>query len=805
MTTVRFRPRRPDGSTLSGQFVNHAKIYAKPTRAFDVPEGVVMPVPVEISVDGSTVTKVFAPSSPTNWAWEFTEQYPDGLNGLLIVKSVRAVPDTGEVVDFEDLLQVDPRTFVPQANPESAWWTALNSAKAAVDQAGADQGTSRYALQWMREQCEPIVRPTTYSRLAAHREYPTGYTGQVKASFTVPAGSPTNTAGYITVSDPGDLASMPGWRGVIFGQVSGIANPQNYRVQAVKATDAYYPMGSAATPDANGYFAVDVTGVETWRKGPWGLMLVTPAAPSTPVGTVWPTENGRYSDLVVDLHSVTDDDYTVGTQVANLSGEVQFLFSANGAKHFVLRNEVSGAVLASTARRSGCIRSFQVASGQPGFGTRFPEQCFVYDQGVALCAAIAAGERELAHILIEGLAKLQTTSGAQAGGWRFSGRQQSAAYGDPSYRTGAHAIALFSALSYLQAFPEFSARVMPMITAGLTWMMAQRQTSGNRSGLFLGGIGTYVSDGGGGQIFQQDDNITWAATEHQIDCYFALKLAGKLLGGSHSSAADALASNMMSKLWNTELGRFNQGLRPDGADTADPLDVHSWGSIFLMAIGEQAKAIATMSDTQLAPFKVSRTAPNGKNVTGYATAYTSTGYPNMTPHVWWEGTFSVAYAMAKLGQWQRQRDTIIAARPGQFGDGSYPYVSNQDAVYELNTYHSVASTGWAVLAAVGAGIFDLGIPAGLPAYPMRDFPGQSGSAGSGSDEFVTTIGDGVRSVFTIEHPLVSTDLMVQVVSTSGGQTVFPVITRPTATTVMIDFATATPTSGQYKVLMSKVG
>jgi len=165
---------------------------------------------------------------------------------------------------------------------------------------------------------------------------------------------------------------------------------------------------------------------------------------------------------------------------------------------------------------------------------------------------------------------------------------------------------------------------------------------------------------------------------------------------------------MWNKLWNSGLGRLNQGLQDVGPDTADPLDVHSWGAIFLDAIGRNAEAVQTMSDAQLAPFKFTRNAPNGRSVTGYATSYDSPGYPGMIPHVWWEGTFSVAYAMAKLRQFNRQRQVNAQAAPGQWPDGSYPYVSDHDPIYELVPYRSVASTGWAVLAQVGGGIFDLG-------------------------------------------------------------------------------------------------
>ena len=101
-------------------------------------------------------------------------------------------------------------------------------------------------------------------------------------------------------------------------------------------------------------------------------------------------------------------------------------------------------------------------------------------------------------------------------------------------------------------------------------------------------------------------------------------------------------------------------------------------------------------------------APNGQTVTGYATAYDSAGYPDMIPHVWWEGTFGVAYALGKLGDDTRKQEVLAEAYPGRNDDGSFPYVSTHDTTYELVPYGSAVGAAWAVLAEVGAGVFDTG-------------------------------------------------------------------------------------------------
>lgn len=566
-----------------------------------------------------------------------------------------------------------------------------------------------YLLSFMDEQLLPLERPQIPGLVALDRLYPIPFTGPVGVNFTLPVNSrPTGPGTYITVSDPPNLELMPDYRGLVFGQVTGITSPNTYKVQAGKITDAFYPFGPPATPDANGFFAVDLASVETWRAGIWALQLEKSSAPGVAVGGLWKSDGPVYTDLNVELHAVSDSDYLVKSVPAPVSGHVNFYSSTPGIKRAVLRDTATGKNYSDTEYVTGNIRSYLVAPGQPGYGTGFQDQSYVYDQAVALCAAIAAGDHDQSLQLMRGLGRLQTKSGAQKGGFRFSGRQGSAEYGDPAYRTGAHALATFGVLAYAQAFPQSKAEAVTIATDALTWMQTQFATSGNRSGLYLGGVGVYNPDGGGGQSLDEFFPLTWASTEHNIDAYFALKLAGKVLGGTYAAQSDTLATVMLSKLWNTAQSRLNQGLTDTGADTADPLDVHSWGSIFLNAAGRNDYAVLTMSDAQLAPFKFTRTAPNGKQVTGYATAYDSAGYPGMVPHVWWEGTYSVAYAMSKLAQLDRWYKVMVDAAPGQFPDGSFPYVSDYDATYELVPYRSVASTGWAILATVGAGIFDTG-------------------------------------------------------------------------------------------------
>lgn len=67
------------------------------------------------------------------------------------------------------------------------------------------------------------------------------------------------------------------------------------------------------------------------------------------------------------------------------------------------------------------------------------------------------------------------------------------------------------------------------------------------------------------------------------------------------------------------------------------------------------------------------------------------------------------------------------------------------------------------------------------------------------------VGDAVASTFTVTHNLGSLDVRVEVVRVSDGQTVYPVVTRPSENTVSVDFGATVPGNASHRVLISKVG
>ncbi len=77
-------------------------------------------------------------------------------------------------------------------------------------------------------------------------------------------------------------------------------------------------------------------------------------------------------------------------------------------------------------------------------------------------------------------------------------------------------------------------------------------------------------------------------------------------------------------------------------------------------------------------------------------------------------------------------------------------------------------------------------------------------ASAGTGGFKQTVGDATASTFTITHNLSSLDTRVDVIQVSNGQTVHPVVTRPSINTVAVDFGATVPAVNSHRILVSAV-
>ena len=128
------------------------------------------------------------------------------------------------------------------------------------------------------------------------------------------------------------------------------------------------------------------------------------------------------------------------------------------------------------------------------------------------------------------------------------------------------------------------------------WLLRQQLSTGPMAGLLTGGWDQAGVEGG--------TRLPFASTEHNLDAWHALSRAGEVLNCQRcTAAANTLHDAILAILWDSSGGGFLQGMQPDGPDRVEPLDVNSWGSIFLDAIGRPDLAATSLGRT--AAFAVS--------------------------------------------------------------------------------------------------------------------------------------------------------------------------------------------------------
>ena len=140
MTLVHALVERPTNAGLIPARGTH--VWEPTRRRIDPPTGIVMPSRFSakiggdyLDIDGTTVITAGEPGeywieiepSTSEWAWKVTERV-DGADRVRWY----AVPDEA-LVEYVDLVEVDPDTLDPEVEPEAAWTVELDLVEARVD------------------------------------------------------------------------------------------------------------------------------------------------------------------------------------------------------------------------------------------------------------------------------------------------------------------------------------------------------------------------------------------------------------------------------------------------------------------------------------------------------------------------------------------------------------------------------------------------------------------------------------------------------------------------------------------------
>ncbi|MDB5160351.1 MAG: hypothetical protein JWO99_614 [Candidatus Saccharibacteria bacterium] len=561
---------------------------------------------------------------------------------------------------------------------------------------GADTTHATQALSWLTSMTKTRTVVTTDSTVTPNTEYASSYTGSISGTFQLDGVSyPAKNDASIEIDSPTTVADN--YAGIISGKVLTTPTPNRWIIQVYKLTGSgeVQVAKQALADGTTGNFTIDLSDIVSPPVGKWEFGILDANAGYAPYGVKWPSAS-YYNGLEVQQKLVTDAIYDWSTTKALVDGTFTFPDSNTGKKLFRLVDTASGDVLAEHVAQTGLIRSFELDPSDPSYGTAFEDQSYVYDQALALFAAIGTDNQSLADTLANGLLNFQVTAGPLVGGFVFAAPQLSPTFRDNQIRTGAHAIATDALLSYIDKYPHATNIVADTAAAhsALDFINGTLSASGTTSGLYLGGYGDYSGPSGS---FAPNTVITWASTEHNIDIWNMFEKAAKVFGdatNNYTQKAATLNQVIINKLYSPTEQRYYQGMQPSGVDTADPLDVNTWGAMQMYSSGRYDQALQSLN--RLQPFTFT-----SHGVTGYAPFYDSAGYPGAVPTVWFEGSFGAALAQYHVGNYDAYRTLINQLIPGQQGDGSFQYATDEDVTYGISTRKSVASTAWYILATTG--------------------------------------------------------------------------------------------------------
>lgn len=577
-------------------------------------------------------------------------------------------------------------------------WSASASAKevpAAVS-SEADLEIHR-AWWWVRSMLGTPTRVESTSVITPQREYPADWTARVTGTFQVRgvALPPVVPASVELDPESAAAAAVLGFRGVVTGRITLAPQQNRWIVHAYRVWNGHrsqVPVQALVRPD--GTFTIDVSAVEP-GQGHWQFGVLDALAGYATVGVPWPSK-GTYRAWEIRSFATTDRRYLIGTEPAAADGTFSFDSTTPGTKTFQLvaveppENSPGDRVLAEHAPPTGLVRSFASMLGPGVPDDPATAKTYSYDQALALQTSLVMNDPPTAQTLLYGLISLQTKYGPQAGGFLSAAPQSNPAGGRPVYRTGNTAIAAYALLSYLRSSQGSDAErptVRRAAEMAVDWLLRQQLQTGPMTHLLTGGSGPAESS-----MTDPAERLLFASTEHNVDAWQALSLAGRVLHCQRcAAAADVLQHAIVNILWDPTSAGFSQGMRPDGRDTVDPLDVNSWGSVFLGAIGQSELATACLKRTSL--FRIS-----DSQISGYLAFRPQPAIPDPVSSVWFEGSFGVALAQARHGNVSASHETVRGLQAAQRPDGSFPVATSADSDRDLTTASAVAPTTWFILA-----------------------------------------------------------------------------------------------------------
>jgi hypothetical protein len=203
-------------------------------------------------------------------------------------------------------------------------------------------------------------------------------------------------------------------------------------------------------------------------------------------------------------------------------------------------------------------------------------------------------------------------------------------------------------------------------------------------------------DYGCAYLFDPTHKPMASSTEHNLDAYFALNLAGTVLGdGTYTVYATRAMNFLTGYMWTGEDGgRCRTGWEPtDGPDDSKSLDCHSWLSLAFANAGRLDLAVPALTyadhfgNTQYIP-----------DTGGTASGYTAYIYPDgsKSEGIWVEGTYGVVMAKVACGSRTDAISMFEAMKPLKGVEG-FPTKTVIDPDADQKLWTALGGTTWGLL------------------------------------------------------------------------------------------------------------
>ena len=261
-------------------------------------------------------------------------------------------------------------------------------------------------LSFIESQMQQIqYTATTASTIQPAQTWLPSYTGPVSGTFTLDGVSyGTEQLCPITITSPAGAVANS-YRGTVKGH-AGTAYAGYTVLAFLNVNGTENIVAPQAAVNSNGTFSLNLSSVLAGAPGSWNFALQNPETFAWPVGAYWPSPP-MYVNLEVQSWVITNTATLAASQPAAADNAFAFPASQPGRKMFILYDTSADANIAVYVPITGNVRSYLVTEGQPGYGTSFIYQSFLYDQAMCLIAAIAEGQPAISKQLVYGLLQFQ--------------------------------------------------------------------------------------------------------------------------------------------------------------------------------------------------------------------------------------------------------------------------------------------------------------------------------------------------------------------------------------------------------------